>query len=450
MDALLLSRIQFAFTIGYHIIFPTLSMGLAVFLVFMEAMELKTGRPQWRDAGIFWTRIFALSFGMGVVSGVVLSYEIGTNWGRFAEIAGPVVGPLMSYEVMSAFFLEAGFLGIVLFGRNRVGPRLHFFSTCMVALGTLLSAFWILAANSWMQTPAGYRFERGMIEVVSWSEAIFNPSFPLRLAHMLTASFVATSFVVAAVGAWYLLKQQHVALGRSVLRLGLAAAAVLTPLQAVIGDQHGLNTYRHQPMKIAAIEGHWETSRGVPLILFAWPDQEAETNHFELSVPKLGSIILTHEWDGEIPGLKEVPPEDRPPVAIVFWSFRIMVGCGLVMILLAWLGVALWWRGRLEQSRAYLRLLCLGAPLGFIAVLAGWVTTEVGRQPWVVYGVLRTADGVSPVAAGNVAASLSLFVVVYAVLFYAFLRFFAFLVRCGPDAPPVGKGEVLGEERAGQ
>ncbi|MGH8528646.1 MAG: cytochrome ubiquinol oxidase subunit I [Nevskiales bacterium] len=449
MDALLLSRIQFAFTIAYHIIFPTLSMGLAMFLVFMEAMELKTGRARWREGGIFWTRIFALSFAMGVVSGVVLSYEIGTNWGRFAEIAGPVVGPLMSYEVMSAFFLEAGFLGIVLFGRNRVAPGLHFFATCMVALGTLMSAFWILAANSWMQTPAGYRIEQGVIHVTSWAEAIFNPSFPYRLAHMVAASYLTTSFVVAAVGAWYLLKQQHVELGKGALRLGLTAAAILAPTQALLGDLHGLNTLEHQPMKVAAIEGHWHTGRGVPLLLFALPDQAAELNHFEVSVPRLGSLILTHEWNGEVPGLKEVPAQDRPMVAIVFWSFRVMVGCGLVMILLAWAGVALWWRGKLDDSQWYLRLLCLSGPLGFLAVLAGWVTTECGRQPWTVYGLLRTADSVSPVAAVDVATSLTLFVIVYSVLFYAFLRFFAFLVRRGPDAPRVGKGHVMGEEAPG-
>jgi cytochrome bd ubiquinol oxidase subunit I len=446
--ALLLSRIQFAFTIAYHIIFPTLTMGLAMFLVFMEAMELRTKDPRWREAGIFWTRIFALSFGMGVVTGVVLSYEIGTNWGRFSEIAGPVVGPLMSYEVMSAFFLEAGFLGIVLFGRNRVGPRLHFFATCMVALGTLMSAFWILSANSWMQTPAGFRIEGGVIHVASWSEAIFNPSFPYRYFHMLTASFLTCSFVVAAVGAWFLLQEQHKAFGLLMLKLGLAAAAVLTPLQIVIGDLHGLNTLKHQPMKVAAIEGHWHTGRGVPLILFALPDQDAEKNHFELSVPVLGSLILTHELDGEVPGLKEVAPADRPPVAIVFWSFRIMVGCGLVMLLLAWGGLWLWWRKALESSRRYLQLLCLGGPLGFIAVLAGWVTTESGRQPWVVYGLLRTADGVSPVPATSVAISLALFVVVYTVLFYAFMRFFMLFLRQGPVAPvQFGRGHVMGEER---
>src|ERR1043166_1397654 len=313
--ALLLSRIQFAFTIGYHILFPTLSMGLAMFLVFLEAMALKTGDARYKDAGAFWARIFALSFGMGVVSGVVLSYEVGTNWGRFAEFAGPVVGPLMSYEVLSAFFLEAGFLGIMLFGRNRVSPAVHFFACCMVALGTLMSAFWVISANSFMHTPAGYRIDDGILHVQSWREAIFNPSFPFRLAHMVTAAYLSTSFLVTAVGAWYVLHGRHEKFAVTTLRWGLVAASVLAPLQIFLGDQHGLNTFHHQPMKVAAIEGHWHTSNDVPLVLFGWPDQQAELNHFELLAPHLGSIILTHQLHGEVPGLTEVPPENRPPVA---------------------------------------------------------------------------------------------------------------------------------------
>jgi cytochrome d ubiquinol oxidase subunit I len=439
--ALLLSRIQFAFTIAYHIIFPSLSMGLAVFLVLLRALELKTGDARWRASGIFWSRIFALSFGMGVVSGVVLSYEIGTNFGRFAEVAGPVVGPLMSYEVLSAFFLEAGFLGIVLFGRNRVGPRLHFFATCMVALGTLMSAFWILAANSFMQTPAGFSVVDGVVHVESWWQAIFNPSFPYRFAHMVTASYLATAFVVAAVGAWYVLTPRHESFGAETLKLALAVAAVLAPLQVLLGDLHGLNTREHQPVKLAAIEAHWHTARGVPLVLFALPDQAAESNRYELSVPKLGSLILAHSLDGEVRGLTEVPPADRPPVAVVFWAFRVMVGCGGVMLLLAWGGLLLWWRRRLTQSRRYLGLLCLAGPLGFVAIIAGWITTECGRQPWVVYGVMRTAEAASRVATANVAISLAAFIGVYALLFYAFARFFIHLVRRGPgDAGHGGAG----------
>jgi cytochrome bd ubiquinol oxidase subunit I len=434
--ALLLSRIQFAFTIGYHIVFPTLSMGLAMFLVFLEAMELKSGDPKYRQAGAFWARIFALSFGMGVVSGVVLSYEVGTNWGRFAEFAGPVVGPLMSYEVLSAFFLEAGFLGIMLFGRHRVSPGLHFFATCMVALGTLMSAFWILSANSFMHTPAGYKLEHGILQVASWPQAIFNPSFPFRFAHMVTAAYLTTSFVVIAVSAWYLRHQRHPGFARTTLRWGLTAAAILAPLQAFIGDQHGLNTFHHQPMKVAAIEAHWETSKDVPLILFAIPDEAAEENHFEIAIPYLGSVILTHQLHGEIPGLREVPPADRPPVAIVFWSFRIMVGCGLLMLALAWVGLFLLRKDRLERSPLFLRLLTYAGPLGFIAVLAGWVTTEVGRQPWTIYGLLRTADSMSLITGEKVAMSLAGFVVGYAVLFYAFVVFFRHLVRKGPTEEP--------------
>jgi cytochrome d ubiquinol oxidase subunit I len=434
-DALLLARIQFAFTIGYHILFPTLSMGLAMLLVFLDAMELRTGEARYRSASAFWTRIFALSFGMGVVSGVVLSYEIGTNWGRYAELTGPVVGPLMSYEVLSAFFLEAGFLGIVLFGRQRVGARLHFFATCMVALGTLFSAFWILSANSFMHTPAGYELRNGTMHVTSWRDAVFNPSFPWRLAHMVTATWLATAFLVAAVGAWTVLRAQHREFGLLSLKLGLAAAALLTPLQVFIGDQHGLNTLAHQPIKIAAMEGHWHTGGAVPLLLFALPDQQAERNRFELRIPRAASLILTHDPEGVVQGLSSVPPQDRPPVAIVFWSFRVMVGCGLLMLALSWFGIWRWWRGRLADSTVYLRVLCVSGGLGFVAVLAGWVTTECGRQPWTVQGILRTADSASLVAGGNIALTLAMFVTVYAVLFWAFARFFARLVRAGPGSP---------------
>jgi cytochrome d ubiquinol oxidase subunit I len=446
--ALLLSRIQFGFTIGYHIVFPTMSMGLAMFLVFLEAMELKTGEPRYRAASNFWARIFALSFGMGVVSGVVLSYEVGTNWGRFAEFAGPVVGPLMSYEVLSAFFLEAGFLGIMLFGRKRVPRGVHFFATCMVALGTLMSAFWVISANSFMQTPAGYRIDEGVLHVESWTRAIFNPSFPFRLAHMVTAAYLSTSFLVIAVGAWYVRQQRHREFALTTLRWGLGAAAILAPLQIFIGDQHGLSTFHHQPMKVAAIEGHWQTSRDVPLILFAWPDPEAQKNHFEIAVPHLGSVILTHQLGGEVPGLTEVPPEDRPPVAIVFWAFRVMVGCGLLMLALAWSGAFLLRRKRLPEMAWLLRVLTFAGPLGFVAVLAGWITTECGRQPWTVYGLLRTQQSVSAISGGSVAASLSAFAIGYAVLFVAFVLFFRHLVRTGPEEDPDPKRQKQGSRPA--
>ncbi len=430
--ALLLSRVQFAFTIGYHIIFPTLSMGLAMFLMVLEALELKTSQARYREASLFWSRIFALSFGMGVVSGVVLSYEIGTNWGRFSEIAGPVVGPLMSYEVMSAFFLEAGFLGIMLLGRHRVGPGVHFFATCMVAVGTLMSAFWILSANSFMQTPAGFEFaEDGRLIVHSWLEVVFNPSFPYRLAHMVVASYLTTSFVVMAVGAWYLLQDAGSRFGRDFLRWGMLAAAVLAPTQIVIGDMHGLNTLEHQPIKVAAMEGHWHTGGNVPLLLFAWPDQAAEKNHFELAVPGFASLILTHDFNGVVKGLTEVPANERPPVATVFWSFRVMVGCGLLMLVLSWLGVWRLWRKRVFEDRWLLQAMVLAGPIGFVAVIAGWVVTEVGRQPWVVQGLLRTDQASSLVPGSSVAFTLSLFVITYGVLFVAFGIFFRHLVRQG-------------------
>lgn len=445
LSALLLSRIQFAFTIGYHILFPTLTMGLALLLVFLDARALATGRALYRQASLFWSRIFALAFGMGVVSGVVLSYELGTNWGRYSQFAGPVVGPLISYEVMSAFFLEAGFLGIMLFGRRRVSPGVHFFATCMVAVGTVFSAFWVLSANSYMQTPAGTVVKDGVLHVVDWAEVVFNPSFPYRFAHMVTASYLSSSFVVIAVGAWYVLRGRDLPLGRANLRWGLRAAALLAPLQVLIGDLHGLNTLEHQPMKIAAIEAHWETGGDVPLILFALPDPDDEANRHAIGIPKLGSLILTHEAGGIVKGLKEVPPRDRPPVAVVFWSFRIMVGCGLAMLLLAWLGIVLG-RGGRDPPRWLLRPLLYAGPLGFVAVIAGWTTTEVGRQPWVVYGLQRTADAVSQVATADVMASLTAYVIGYGLLFVAFATFFRRLVRNGtPDdpqahAPPPERG----------
>ena len=436
LSALLLSRIQFAFTIGYHILFPTLTMGLAVLLVILDARALATGRALYRQASLFWSRIFALAFGMGVVSGVVLSYELGTNWGRYSEFAGPIVGPLISYEVMSAFFLEAGFLGIMLFGRRRVKPGVHFFATCMVAIGTLFSAFWVLSANSFMQTPAGHEIINGVLQAADWSQVIFNPSFPYRFAHMTTATYLSTSFVVIAVGAWYLLRGRDLELGRANLRWGLRAAAVLAPLQVVIGDLHGLNTLEHQPMKIAAMEAHWQTRAGAPLVLFALPDQANETNRYALEIPRLGSLILTHDANGVVKGLEEVPPEDRPPVAIVFWSFRVMVGCGLLMLALSWLGL-LMQRGGRSPPAWLLRPLVLAGPLGFVAVIAGWITTECGRQPWVVYGLQRTADAVSLVATADVVVSLSAYVIGYGLLFTAFALFSRRLVLNGTPEDPL-------------
>jgi cytochrome bd ubiquinol oxidase subunit I len=439
LDPLLLSRIQFAFTVSFHIIFPSFTIGLAAWLLVLETLYLKTGKPIYMDVAQHWTKIFAVSFGMGVVSGVVLSYEFGTNWSELSRRGGNVIGPLMSYEVLTAFFLEAGFLGIMLFGRGRVPKGVHFFATAMVALGTVISAFWILSANSWMQTPVGHSVaEDGVLHVEDWWQVIFNPSFPYRFAHMVAAAYLTTALVVAGIGAWYILRERSVPHGKIMLGMGLSLLVWLAPLQLFIGDLHGLNTREHQPAKIAAVEAHWETQRRAPLILFAIPDPKAEKNHFELAIPALGSLVLTHEWDGEVRGLKSFPPEDRPNPIIPFFAFRIMVGIGMIMIAVGVTGSVLWLMGRLWTTRWFLRALVWVSPLGFLAVLSGWFVTEVGRQPWTVYGVLRTADAVSPVPGGSVLASLILFVLVYCIVFGAGLYYILKLIQRGPDeTPPV-------------
>ncbi len=433
LDALMLSRLQFAFTVSFHIVFPAMTIGLAAFLVVLEAAWLRTGEAVYFTLYRFWSKLFALVFGIGVVTGLVLSYEFGTNWSRFSAAAGSVIGPLMGYEVLTAFFLEAGFLGIMLFGLERVGRRLHFLATCMVSLGTLISMTWILAANSWMHTPAGYEIVDGVFHVTDWWAVVFNPSFPYRLAHMGTAAFLSAGMGVAGVSAWYLLKGRHEAFARKGFSLAMWMVAITAPLQVVIGDLHGLNTLHHPPMKVAAMEGHWETGRGVPMLLFAVPDQEAETNHYEIGIPHLGSLILAHEWNGEIKGLNEVPPEDRPPVAIVFFAFRVMVGIGLLLAAIGLLSLWLRFKGGLHATPWFHRLALAASPLGFVAILAGWFVTEVGRQPWTVYGHLRTADSVSPLAASTVASSLGLLVLVYAVLVFAFLLYASRAVRLGPS-----------------
>lgn len=431
-----LSRIQFAFTVSFHIIFPSITIGLATLIAFWEGMWLRTGNPVYLQLAKFWIKPFAITFGMGVVSGIVLSYEFGTNFSKFSEITGAVLGPLMAYEVLTAFFLEAGFLGVMLFGWQRVSAKLHFFATCTVAVGTWISAFWIIAANSWMQTPTGYRIVDGKFEVVSWFEVIFNPSMPYRLSHMLLATLLTATFVVMATSAWYLLKQQHQVFARKGLSLTLWLALILAPIQAVVGDLHGLNVKEHQPIKLAAMEGIWPAKESnVPLLLFAWPDTKAEKNHFEVAVPGLASLILTHQWDGALIGLKSVPASDRPNVPLVFFSFRIMVGLGVLMIGVAVIGLLLRWRGTLYQSRWFLRLCSLLAPSGVIAVLAGWYVVEVGRQPWLVQGLVRTMDVVSPLPAERVMLSLSLFVITYSLLFGVYLYFFRKLIKKGP--PPL-------------
>lgn len=419
-DAVLLARIQFAFTISFHIIFPAFSIGLASYLAVLEGLWLLTRREVYIEAFRYWMKIFAVVFGMGVVSGIVMSYQFGTNWSVFSDKTGPILGPLMGYEVLTAFFLEAGFLGVMLFGMNKVGPRLHFFATLMVAVGTLISAFWILSVNSWMQTPAGYAInEAGQFIPSDWWAAVFNPSFPYRLVHMVLAAYLTTAFAVGGVAAWHLLRDRRNEGARVMFSMAMWMAAIVSPIQIFAGDLHGLNTLEHQPAKVAAMEGHFETQKGAPLILFGWPDMEAEETLFAIEIPKLGSLILTHEWDGELKGLKEWAPEDRPNAPIVFWSFRIMVGIGVLMALLGLWSLYQRVRGKLFDTDLLFRAAVAMTPAGFIAILAGWVTTEVGRQPYTVYGLLRTADSVSPIDAPAVATSLAAFVVVYFAVFGA-------------------------------
>jgi cytochrome d ubiquinol oxidase subunit I len=436
VDTILLSRLQFAFTVAFHILFPTLTIGLACYLAAIEGLWLKTKDTRWRDLYRFWVKVFALSFGMGVVTGIPMSFQFGTNFSPFSRATGNVLGPLLGYEVLTAFFLEASFLGIMLFGWKRVGPALHYFATLMVALGTTLSAFWILSANSWMQTPQGHILGAdGVFQVASWWEVIFNPSFPYRLAHMVAAALLTASFVVAGISAWQMLRDRHADTARKALRLAIGAAAVLAPLQLLIGDQHGLDTLEYQPVKVAAMEGNWKAGPRTPLLLFALPDEKAETNHAEIGIPNGASLILRHSADGVVPGLTDVPPRDRPPVAIVFFAFRIMVGLGVLMIAAAWLGVLL----RKRPPRAFLWGLAAMTPAGFVATVAGWTVTEVGRQPFTVYGIMRTADSVSPqLQAPEVMTSLMLFAIVYSLVLAAFLYFGARAVRIGPapDAAP--------------
>ena len=434
MEALDLARIQFAFTISFHILFPAITIGLASYLAVLEALWLRTNQEVYRDLYHFWLKIFAVNFGMGVVSGLVMAYQFGTNWSRFSTFAGSVTGPLLTYEVLTAFFLEAGFLGVMLFGWNRVGPRLHFFATLMVAIGTLISTFWILASNSWMHTPQGYEIIDGRVIPVDWLAVIFNPSFPYRLTHMAVAAFLATAFFVGASAAWHLLRGNDNPGVRKMLSMAMWMALLVAPLQALIGDAHGLNTLQYQPAKIAAIEGHWSNDEPgpTPLILFGWPDMQREETRFAVEIPVLGSLILKHSLTEPIPALKDFPPEDRPNATIVFWTFRIMVGLSLLMIFTGLWSLWLRWRDRLYQSRAFLRLVLLMGPSGLIAILAGWFTTEIGRQPWVIHGLMRTRDAVSLHSATQMSISLVTFVVVYFFVFGVGLVYVLRLVRKGP------------------
>lgn len=442
LDALMLSRIQFAFTISFHIVFPAITIGLASYLAVLEACWLRTSNTIYRDLYFFWMKIFAVNFGMGVVSGVVMAYQFGTNWSAFSDFAGSVTGPLLTYEVLTAFFLEAGFLGVMLFGWKRVGPGLHFASTVMVALGTLISATWILASNSWMHTPQGFEIINGQVVPVDWLAVIFNPSFPYRLVHMTLAAFLATALMVAGSAGWHMLRGNDNPAVRKMMSMALWMLLVTAPLQVVVGDLHGLNTLKYQPAKIAAIEGHWENEpgKGVPLTLFGWPDMQEERTRFAVNIPNLGSLILTHSLDGQFPGLKEFAPEDRPNSTVVFWTFRIMVGLGLLMIALALWGVWALWRGRLYQSRGLQRFALLMGPSGLVALLAGWYTTEIGRQPWIIHGLMRTADAVTPHSTAEVGFALALFVIVYFIVFGAGIVYVLRLIRKGPQSEEPNEG----------
>jgi cytochrome d ubiquinol oxidase subunit I len=436
LDPVLLSRLQFAWLIGWHILLPAFTVGLASFIAFIEGLYFFSGQKIYFRISAFWTKIFSIAFGMGVVSGIIMPFQFGTNWSRFSDATANIISPLMAYEGLTAFFLEASFLGILLFGRSLVPRWVHFFAAVMVAFGTLLSSFWIIATNSWMQTPAGYEVIDGRFFPVDWFQVIFNPSFLYRLSHTVVGFFVTSGFVVLGVGAYLIRSERSIAEGRVMLSVTLWLLLALVPLQIALGDAQGLNTLRYQPTKLAAIEARWETAKRVPLTLFAIPDQANEINHFSIEIPDIGSIILTHELDGTVHGLKDVPPDQRPHVAIVFFAFRIMVGVGLLMIAVVLAGAWLRWRRSLFENVLFLRTCQLAAPFGFVAVIAGWTVTETGRQPWLVYGMMRTADSVPPSLTGlDVLLSLIGYMLAYLIMFPAGITLMARIVRGGAAGP---------------
>ena len=443
LDPVMLSRLQWTWVVAWHILLPAFTVGLASYIAVLEGLYFFTGDEIWFRISGFWTKIFGVSFGMGVVSGIIMPFQFGTNWSRFTDAAADVISPLMGYEGLLAFFLESSFLGVLLFGRKLVPTWAHLFAALMVAFGTLLSTFWILATNSWMQTPQGYKLVDGRFEPVDWFAIIFNPSFPYRFAHNVTGFYITTAFVVMGVGAWLIRRARATDEARIMIRMALDLLIILVPLQIFFGDQHGLNTLEYQPAKVAAIEGRYDTAQPVPLTLFGIPDDAAATMHDAIEIPYLGSLILTHSWNGTIKGLKEWPANERPPVALPFFAFRIMVGIGVIMLFMAIAGQVLRLRGRLWDSSWFLWLAQWLAPLGFVAVIAGWITTEVGRQPWTVYGLIRTADSVSPSLTGaDVAWSLALYIVVYLVMFPTGIAFMAGLVRRGPQAEEQPAGTI--------
>jgi cytochrome bd ubiquinol oxidase subunit I len=438
LTALLLSRIQFGFTITFHIIFPAFTIGLAAWLTVLEALHLRTGRPVYRTLFEFWLKIFGVAFGMGVVSGVVMGFQFGTNWSVLSRMSGPIQGPLLSFETFWAFTLEAGFFGVLIFGRNRVAPWFYLFSTAMVALGTALSAFWIMVNNTWMQVPLGYVLQNGRFVPVDWTKIIFNSAVWSRFPHMILAAFLTGAFCVAATGAWYLLREKHHAEGRVMLRMGLFLAAVLVPVQLVFGHFVGDYVHDYQPAKFAAIEGRWHDEQPASEVLIGLPDPTTETNKYEIKIPVLGSIIGSMSLTSKEVGLTDFPPQNRPPVLIPFATFRIMVGCGLIMLALAWLGSYLSVKDRLERNRFLLWSIFLSFPLPFIAIITGWWTAEVGRQPWTVYGVLRTADSMTPFLTAPAALiSLILFCAVYVFIFSFGTYYIYRLLRGGPSNRPM-------------
>jgi cytochrome bd ubiquinol oxidase subunit I len=446
LDPLILSRLQFAWVVAFHILLPAVTVGLASYIAVLEGIHFFTGREIYLRLSAFWTRLFAIAFGMGVVSGIVMPFQFGTNWSRFSDATANILSPLLGYEGLTAFFLEATFLGVLLFGRDRVPRGVHFFAALMVAGGTLFSAFWILAANSWMQTPVGFEIIDGRFFPTDWLAIIFNPSFPYRFAHTVVAFYVTTGFVVVGVGAWLIRQRKFADEGRIMLSMTLWLLTVLVPLQIFLGDLHGLNTLHYQPAKLAAIEAHWTSEAHAPLTLFALPDQANETNRMSLDVPALGSLILTHDPNGVVPGLKQWPADQRAPVAITFFAFRIMVGIGLLMLGLILLSLLLRARRRLFDADWFLRACLWASPLGFFAVIAGWTTTEVGRQPWTVYGVMRTAQSVSPsLTGGDVLLSLLGYMAVYLIVFPAGVLLMARVVRKGPaeadEKTPIAGGQ---------
>lgn len=418
-DPFVLARIQFAANISFHILFPTITIGLCWVLLYFRLRFSLSGNKAWEYAYYFWVKIFALSFALGVVSGITMSFQFGTNWPGFMERAGNIAGPLLGYEVLTAFFLEASFLGIMLFGKNRVSNRMHLIATSLVAIGTTFSAFWILSLNSWMQTPAGYTLEDGIFYVDDWWAIIFNPSFYYRFIHMLNASMLTAAFLVVGVSAWRMSKSVDGPATKLVLKTGIYIAAVLAPLQIFIGDLHGLDTLKHQPAKVAAIEGIWHTEKGAPLTLFGFPDEEQQTTHFAIEVPKAASLILTHEWDGQLQGLNEFPGE-TPPVAVVFWSFRVMVAIGILMVLVAWWGAWVYWR-KTKPSKALLHAFSWMTFSGWVAVLAGWYVTEIGRQPWIVHGVIKSSEVVAEHPPANVLITLIAYSVLYVFLLVSYI-----------------------------